>query len=48
VGRLGGAITLASIDSGGLVYASNLYGALKAGDGTVVFVPFARVAAAVS
>jgi hypothetical protein len=48
VGRLGGAITLASIDSGGLVYASNLYGALKAGDGTVVFAPFARVAAAVS
>ena len=48
VGRLGGAITLASIDSAGLVYASNLYGAIKAGDGTVVFVPFARVAAAVS
>ena len=48
MGRLGGAITLASIDSAGLVYASNLYGAIKAGDGTVVFVPFAKVAAAVS
>ena len=48
VGRLGGEITLASIDSAGLVYASNGYGAFKAGDGTVVFVPFAKVAAAVS
>ena len=48
VGRLGGEITLASIDSAGLVYASNLYGALKAGNGTVVFLPFAKVAAAVS
>jgi hypothetical protein len=47
VGRLGGEITLASIDSAGLVYASNGYGAFKAGDGTVVFVPFAKVAAAV-
>ena len=48
VGRLGGAIPLASIDSAGLVYASNLYGASKFGNGTVVFLPLAKVAAAVS
>jgi hypothetical protein len=36
------------IDSAGLVYASNGYGAFKFGDGTVVFEPFAKVAAAVS
>lgn len=48
VGRLGGAITVASMDSAGLVYASNGYGAFKFGDGTIVFEPFAKVAAAVS
>jgi hypothetical protein len=48
LGRLSGAIILASIDSAGLVYASNGYGAFKAGDGTIVFEPFAKVAAAVS
>jgi hypothetical protein len=47
VGKLGGAITLAQIGSAGLVYASNGYGAFKAGNGTLVFMPFARVAAAV-
>jgi len=36
------------IDSAGLVYASNGYGAFKFGHGTVVFEPFAKVAAAVS
>ena len=44
---LGGPITLAQIDSAGLVYASNGYGAFKAGNGTLVFMPFERVAAAV-
>jgi hypothetical protein len=34
------------IDSTGLVYASNGYGAFEFGDGTVVFEPFAGVAAA--
>ncbi len=48
VGKLNGPITLAQIDSAGLVYASNGYGAFKAGNGTLVFTPFARVAAAVS
>ena len=47
IGTLGGAITLAEIDSAGLVYASNGYGAFKAGNGTLVFMPFAPVAAAV-
>jgi hypothetical protein len=47
VGTLGGPITLAQIGSAGLVYASNGYGAFKAGNGTLVFMPFARVAAAV-
>ena len=31
-----------------MVYASNGYGAFKAGNGTLAFMPFARVAAAVS
>jgi hypothetical protein len=48
IGRLNGAIAFASIDSAGLVYASNGYGPAKAGNATVVFVPFAKVAAAVS
>jgi hypothetical protein len=48
VGTLNGAITLAEIGSAGLVYASNGYGAFKAGNGTLAFMPFARVAAAVS
>jgi hypothetical protein len=48
IGRLGGAITLASIDSVGLAYASNGYGPSRAGKATVVFVPFSKVAAAVS
>ena len=47
VGKLSGEITLAEINSAGLVYASNGYGAFRAGNGTLVFVPFARVAAAV-
>jgi hypothetical protein len=48
VGTLNGAITLAQIGSAGLVYASNGYGAFRAGNGTLAFTPFARVAAAVS
>lgn len=47
VGTLNGAINLAQIGSAGLVYASNGYGAFKFGNGTLVFMPFARVAAAV-
>jgi hypothetical protein len=48
VGKLSGAITLGQMDSVGLVYASNGYGAFTAGNGTLVFVPFKQVAAAVS
>jgi hypothetical protein len=47
VGTLNGPIDLARIGSAGLVYSSNGYGAFKAGNGTLVFTPFARVAAAV-
>jgi hypothetical protein len=47
IGTLGGAIALAEIDSAGLVYASSGYGAVKAGNGTLVVTPFARVSAAV-
>jgi hypothetical protein len=48
VGRLGGDISLSSIDSAGLVYASNGYGAFRAGNATLVFVPLKKVADAVS
>lgn len=48
IGTLGGEINLAKLDSTGLAYASNGYGAYRYGNGTLVFVPFAKVAAAVS
>ncbi len=48
IGTLSGAIAFAKIDTTGLAYASNGYGAWQYGNATLVFVPFAKVAAAVS
>jgi hypothetical protein len=45
VGNLRGGIGLARIDSAGLVYAGNGFGAHSYGKATLVFVPFVRVAA---
>lgn len=47
LGRLGGPITLAAMNKSGLVYAGNGYGPAS-GQGTLAFLPFERIAAAVS